>query len=125
MATKVRIGELKGFGKASSKAETHQKNYQVYPMFLPADITVKKGQGVVQVVTRQKFMDESIGTWIKYNSFRGLTAIAGIAAILLLPVNWILSAIAGMLAGYFYSQYNWHDFIINDRLKKRWLLEGT
>mgnify|MGYP001611846700 CR=1 FL=1 len=121
----VTVSELKRMAPGLQHPEEERKNYQVLPMFLPTDISSKKGTGVIKVVTRQGFMNESISTWVLYNAFRGLTGLMAVVALMLFPVNIYLSALAAIAAGYAYGKFKFKDFIINHRLKERWLLEGT
>jgi len=94
-------------------------------MFLPTDISGKKGKGTIQIVTRQKFMDEGIQNWIYYHSYRAAAGALAIVAIMLYPVSPYLSVGAAIGAGYAYGQHKWKDFIVNQLMKNRWLLEGT
>ncbi len=109
--------------KAPPKDES--KPYQVTPMFLPTDISAKKNTGVLKVVTRQSFMDTSITNWVLYNSTRAAAIILGAAALILLSVNWIFAAIAGLAAGYFYGKHKYYSFFAIVQPRHRWLLEGT
>lgn len=122
---RVTVSELKQIAPSLQAQEEHRRNYQVLPMFLPTDISHKRGTGVVKVVTRQAFMNEGISNWVLLNAFRGLTGIMAIVAIMLFPVNIYLSALAAISAGYAYGKYKFKDFLINHLMKERWLLEGT
>jgi len=102
-----------------------KRDYQMLPMFLPADISDKKGTGVVKVVTRQGFMNETIENWVLYNTYRGATVSLGVLALMTFPVNVYLSALFGIGAGFAYGKFKFKDFIINKQLRHRWLLEGT
>ena len=121
----VTVSELKQIAPTLRGQEPQARNYQVLPMFLPTDISSKKGTGVIKVVTRQAFMNEGISNWVLYNAFRGLTGMLAVVAIMLFPVNIYLSALAGIGAGYAYGKFKFKDFIINQQLRRRWLLEGT
>ncbi|MFH1199545.1 MAG: hypothetical protein V1708_00600 [Candidatus Micrarchaeota archaeon] len=119
------ISELKEIAASQGHDEEPAKNYQVLPMFLPTDISAKKGTGVIKVVTRQSFMNEGITNWVLYNTFRGLTVVMAAVALMLFPINVYLSALAAIGAGYAFGKFKFKDFIINHQLKQRWLLEGT
>ncbi len=122
---KVTLRELKELAPHIEAQEAQHKNYQVLPMFLPTDISAKKGTGVVKVVTRQNFMNEGIGNWVLYNTYRGGAVALGVLALVTFPVNIYLSALFGLGAGYSYGKFKFKDFIINHQLRERWLLEGT
>ncbi len=119
----VTLGELRRMAPHIARAGGNQFRYS--PMFLPVDATAKKGTGVVKVSTRQKFLNENIDAWVKWNSYRFFAMGLGVAALATLNVNILLSGAAAVGAGYCYGQYKRKDFIINGILKKRWLLEGT
>ncbi len=121
----VTLGELKEIAPQLKKEAEERPPFRYSPMFLPVDATAKKDIGVVKVVTRQKFLDENIGHWIKWRTYQGASVALGIAALALLSTNVLLSGAAALGAGYCYGQYKRKDFIINRLLKNRWLLEGT
>ncbi|MFH1751022.1 MAG: hypothetical protein ABH863_05060 [Candidatus Micrarchaeota archaeon] len=107
------------------KTVEEKKAFQVAPMFLPADISSKRGTGVIKVVTRQDFMNTGITNWVLYNSTRAATIILAIAALFLLTVNILLAAVAGLAAGYFYGKHKFYTFMAIVQPRHRWLLEGT
>jgi hypothetical protein len=109
-------------GSAGGEAALTQ-NYA--PMFLPVDAGSKRDSGVIRVVTRQKFLDENIDHWVKWHTFRTGAVACALGAIVLLPVNVALSGAAALGAGYCYGQFKRKDFIVNNLLKHRWMLEGT
>jgi hypothetical protein len=125
MQTKVTIGELKQVGPSFIKHIEPQKNYQVAPMFLPTDITSKKGTGVIKVVTRQAFMNEKITHWVLYNTTRAATYVMAAVSLILLPTSILFAGVAGLAAGYFYGKYKFYTFMAIEQPRHRWLLEGT
>jgi hypothetical protein len=126
MVHKVSFQELKQIAPSLQPVPVEEKKpFQVTPMFLPTDISSKRGTGVIKVVTRQAFMNEKITHWVLYNSTRAATYIAAVAALVLLNVNIILAAIAGLAAGYFYGKYKFYTFMAIAQPRHRWLLEGT
>ncbi|MFH0972281.1 MAG: hypothetical protein V1835_07005 [Candidatus Micrarchaeota archaeon] len=122
---KMTISQLKHVGPSMIAHEAPKKDYQVTPMFLPTDISSKKGTGVMKVVTRQEFMNEKITHWVLYNSTRAGTYVLAGAALLLLPYNILFSGIAGLGAGYLYGKYKFYTFMAIEQPRHRWLLEGT
>jgi len=123
---KVTIGELRAIApQIKTTAGGEQAQFRYAPMFLPVDATAKKDSGVVKVVTRQKFLTENINHWIKWRAYQGASLGLGIAAVAFLGMNVMLSGAAALGAGYCYGKYKWQDFIVNQLLKNRWLLEGT
>lgn len=126
MVEQVSISELKGRAASYNvPSAPSRNNHQVMPMFLPTDMSAKKGTGVIKVVTRQNFMNETIGRWVYLHTSLAATIILALAALLLLPVNLLLSGVAALGAGHFYGKHQELDFRINRELKHRWLLEGT
>ena len=126
MVEKVSISDLRGMApRFSTPASAARRNHQVMPMFLPTDISSKKGTGVIKVVTRQNFLNDTIYKWVSLHSTLAATVILGIVALLLIPVNLLLAAVAALSAGYFYGRYQEFDYRVNRELKHRWLLEGT
>ncbi|MBU1198031.1 hypothetical protein KJ765_06005 [Candidatus Micrarchaeota archaeon] len=123
--TKVSLQQLKSMASSLQQEPEKKRDYQMLPMFLPADISDKKGTGVVKVVTRQGFMNETIENWVLYNTYRGATVSLGVLALMTFPVNVYLSALFGIGAGFAYGKFKFKDFIINKQLRHRWLLEGT
>jgi hypothetical protein len=122
----VTLGELKQAAPQLKGAAAAPKNaFNYAPMFLPVDATEKKGQGVVKVVTRQKFLDENIGVWVKWNAYKGTALMLGVVALFLLPTSIYLSGAAALGAGYCYGQFKRNQYVIEAILQRRWLLEGT
>ncbi|MFH0972051.1 MAG: hypothetical protein ABIG96_00425 [Candidatus Micrarchaeota archaeon] len=117
--------QLKQVAPTLIKQEVPKKEYQVSPMFLPTDISSKKGTGVIKVVTRQALMNEKITHWVLYNSTRAATYIMGAVTLILLPQNIILAGVAGLATGYFYGKYKFYTFMAVEQPRHRWLLEGT
>ncbi|HLC48656.1 MAG TPA: hypothetical protein VJI13_06290 [Candidatus Norongarragalinales archaeon] len=126
MVHKVSFAQLKQIGPSlQAPIQEPKKEFQVTPMFLPADISAKSGTGVIKVVTRQGFMNEKITHWVLYNSTRAATYISAVAALFLINVNILLAAVAGLAAGYFYGKYKFYYFYAIVQPRHRWLLEGT
>ncbi|MEK6954799.1 MAG: hypothetical protein AABX01_07335 [Candidatus Micrarchaeota archaeon] len=126
MVHKISYSQLRQMGPSlQAKEQVPEKNYQVTPMFLPADISSKRGTGVVKVVTRQEFMNTSITNWVLYNSTRAATYVLAVATLVLLNVNIVLAGVAGLAAGYFYGKYKFYTFMAIAQPRHRWLLEGT
>ncbi|MFH1246924.1 MAG: hypothetical protein V1644_00955 [Candidatus Micrarchaeota archaeon] len=73
------------------------------PMFVPTQM--KPGDGVLEMTTRQKFVTEGINVWIDWHKYRILAILCAVGAMLLLSIHLWLSAGAGVLAGYFYSEH--------------------
>jgi len=120
------ISQLKQLKQAGAitEASEHKEasKFAPVPMFLPTETF---GRNVVSVQTRQSFLSPNIGWWIRYRVTRFGAVAAGIVALLLLPINGIAAAVAGLGAGYLYGQHLWADFYINQMLKSRRLLETT
>lgn len=96
---KMKIGhETKEVAKAAADNEP-----VVMPMFVPSEM--KPGDGVLQVTTRQNFVNEGIGVWIDWHKDRIFAIMFAVAALFLLSVHLWLAAGAGLLAGYFYSDH--------------------
>jgi hypothetical protein len=119
-----RLKQAAAQAAAPAAGET-KLSFNYAPMFLPVDATAKKSEGVVRVVTRQKFLDENIDHWVKWHGFRAGAVVCGVAAVLFLPVNVLFSGAAAVGAGYCYGHFKRRDFQVNYLLKHRWLLEGT
>ena len=94
----MKIGSSK---KEQAKPTTDEP--VVMPMFVPTQM--KPGDGVLEVTTRQKFVNEGINVWIEWHSNRVLAIISAVAALLLISVHLWLAAGAAVLAGYFYSMH--------------------
>lgn len=129
MAKKLSIGEVKALRRSGAIKEASGEHvpaetskYAPVPMFLPTETF---GRNVVNVQTRQSFLSPNIGWWVRWRITRFAAIAAAIVAVLLLPVNGILAAFAGLAAGYLYGQHVWADFYINRMLKSRRLLETT
>ena len=75
----------------------------VMPAFVPAQM--KPGDGVMEVTTRQKYLNEGYTDWINWHAFRVFGILFAVAALFLLSINLWLSAGAGVLAGHFYSEH--------------------
>lgn len=125
---KLSIGEVKALKQAGAikepeeRGHAEQSKFAPVPMFLPTETF---GRNVVSVQTRQSFLSPNIGWWIRWRVTRFAAVAAAIVAILLLFVNGILAAVAGLAAGYLYGQHIWADFYVNQMLKSRRLLETT
>lgn len=122
---RVSLSELKAIAPGLHGHEHPKKNYQMLPMFLPADVSGKASTGVVKVVARQNFMNEGIENWVLYNTYRAGSVSLGVLAVMTFSVNIYLSALFGIGAGLLYGKFKFKDFIINHQLRERWLLEGT
>lgn len=126
MVSKMTVGQLRHIAPSLHKIEKEpDKQYQVTPMFLPTDISSKKGSGVIKVVTRQALMNEKITHWVLYNSTRAATYVMAAATLILLPTSLPLAAVTGLAAGYFYGKYKYYYFYAIEQPRHRWLLEGT
>jgi hypothetical protein len=108
--------------KVPDEHHASTSSFAPVPMFLP---TQTFGRSVATVQTRQSFMNNNIGAWVRFRVMRFGSIALGIIALLLLPFNGIAAAIAGLAAGYVYGQYIWADFYVNNMLKSRRLLETT
>lgn len=128
MVQKLSIREFKALKQAGAikEVEEHphaeQAKFAPVPMFLPTETF---GRNIASVQTRQAFLSPNIGWWIRLRVTRFAAVAAAILAILLLFVNGILAAAAGLAAGYLYGQHIWADFYVNNMLKSRRLLETT
>lgn len=102
-----------GFEKAEKSAT--QPDQVIMPTFLPSRI--KKGDGVFEVTTRQKFVTEGITLWMKWHFNRAVAIGFAIVTLALISFNLWLAAGAGMVAGHFYSEHVRNA----TEIKRRWL----
>ncbi len=129
MADKIQLKQIRSVGLKElsdlSKAglvKPKSPDYAPVPMFLP---TRTFGRNVVQVITRQSFMDTNIQWWVKWRVMLVLSLLSAAAAVALVFVNGYLATLAGLVAGWAYGQYVWAGFYVNNLLKNRRLLETT
>ncbi len=122
MAAMRKSGALKEAPGEHGHAKAETSKFAPVPMFLPTETF---GRNIVNVQTRQAFLSPNIGWWVRWRVTRFAAVAAAILAILLLAVNGVLAAAAGLAAGYLYGQHLWADFYINNMLKSRRLLETT
>ncbi len=102
-----------GFEKTEKSAS--QPDQVVMPTFLPSRI--KKGDGVFEVTTRQKFVTEGITLWLTWHFNRVAAIGLAILTLILLSFNLWLAAGAGIAAGHFYSEHVRNALAI----KRRWI----
>ena len=95
---KMKIGAVEK--KAATKPE---EDVVVMPAFVPAQM--KKGEGILEVTTRQKYLNEGYTDWINWHTYRVMGIAAAIAALFLVGINLWLAAGAGAAAGHFYSEH--------------------
>jgi hypothetical protein len=98
------------------------QEFEQTTMFTP---TATEGKAVITVQRRQDFLTKAITDWREYHGYRAASIAAGIAAVLLLFSNIYLSVAAAMAAAWAYGEYLKKDFIVNQLMKKRYLLEST
>ena len=131
MAKNLSIGQVKALKQSGALKEApaggehghaDTSKFSPVPMFLPTETF---GRNVVNVQTRQSFLTPNIGWWVRWRVTRFAAIAAAVLAVLLLFVNGILAALAGLAAGYLYGQHIWADFYVNNMLKSRRLLETT
>ncbi len=117
------LSELKGSFKPEGAGQSPP--YQYSPMFLPMDVESKKDDGVIKVVTRQKFLLDAIKTWREYHLYRSASLILGfLCGLFLLLSNWVIASVFGVGAGYAFGKFRLLELQVHI-LKTRWLLEST
>ena len=94
---KMKIGSVK---KETAKVE---EEVVVMPAFVPAQM--KPGDGILEVTTRQKYLNEGYTDWINWHAYRVLGIFFAVAAIFLIGIHLWLATGAGILAGHFYSEH--------------------
>ncbi len=92
----------------------------IVPTMVPT--LVKKGDGMLEVSTRQKFVTSGVDDWIEWHTTRSAAILCAAGAIILFPVNlWLSAGVAG-LAGHYYGKHVWKNHHINTNLKHRKVL---
>ena len=100
-------------------------DYNYAPMFIPMDVSSKKEDGVLKVVTRKDFLRQVIKTWRQYHIFKNAAYALGIGGgLLALSGNLVLGGAAIIGAGYCFARFKTENFWIS-RYKNRWLYEGA
>ncbi len=99
------VSELKklNIGKEKKEQPKPADDVVVMPTFVPA--RMKPGEGVLEVTTRQRFLNDGYATWINWHATRVLAILFAVAALFLLAINLWVAAGAGIAAGYFYSDH--------------------
>lgn len=92
------------------------------PMFVP---TKTNGLNVIDVSTRQMYLDRTIGWWTSYHITRALAVFIGTLALIFVFTNVLVAAILALVAGFFYGWHMMRNYDIDELVKKRYLLEGT
>jgi|GEM_PF-1909307 len=120
------LGELTEFvhGNKASFGFTpaKQQEFEYSPMFMPVST---EGKPVLKVQTREKFLKDAVKSWRSQKIGYALGIAFGIAALLLLSVNWLFAVAAGAAAGWFYGGYVSVTFYFENLMKKRPILEAT
>ncbi len=75
----------------------------IMPAFVPA--RMKPGEGVLEVTTRQRFINEGIKTWLEWHYTRAFAILFAVAALFALQINLFLSIAFGALAGLSYGHH--------------------
>ena len=102
-------------GQQKDEKKSAQPDQVVMPTFLPS--RMKKGEGVFEVATRQRFVTEGITVWLEWHFYRALAIAIAIATLVLLSINIWLAAGAGIAAGHFYSVHVRRA----TEIRRRWL----
>ncbi len=95
---KMKIGLVEK--KAAPKPE---EDVVVMPAFVPTKMN--KGEGILEVTTRQKYLNEGYADWINWHLYRIIGIGSAVAALFLIGINLWLAAGAGAIAGHFYSEH--------------------
>ena len=120
MLVKTDLSALKGMGKQHS--EEHKKDWAYSTVWMPVQT---EGKSVVNVQTRQEFLDKQLKDWRTIQISRVAAIILGVAALFFLGFNAIVSAALGLAAGWFWGQYAKTAFYFEEVNRKREILEGT
>ncbi|MFH0836427.1 MAG: hypothetical protein V1834_04675 [Candidatus Micrarchaeota archaeon] len=125
-AVKMNLRQLRQYAgstpKLTPKSEYGSTDHVHAPMFLPVDTD---GSTVVNVTTRQSFLNHEIGNWKTIHLTRMGGIVLGIAALILYGYNVYLAAVAALAAGYLVGIYARKSFFFYKVLARRELLEGT
>ncbi len=111
------LKELKAQNKFTPKAK---KEEQLTTMFMPMNTN---GTSILEINTRQKFLDMSIQIWREWKIYKVMAIALGLATIYLLFVNIWLASIVGAATGWYFGEYVRRDFRIEKQLKRRDLYE--
>lgn len=99
------VNQMKALKVGQQKAEKTptQPDQVIMPTFLPS--RMKKGEGVFEVTSRQKFVTHGITVWLLWHSYRILAIAFAVATLLFIGFNLWLAAGSGIVAGHFYSEH--------------------
>ncbi|MBI4406365.1 hypothetical protein HY571_00440, partial [Candidatus Micrarchaeota archaeon] len=75
----------------------------VMPAFVPA--RMKPGEGLLEVTTRQRFINDGIKTWLEWHYTRAFAILFAVAALFALQINLFLSIALGAIAGFSYGHH--------------------
>ncbi len=92
------------------------------PMFVP---TNTNGYSVIDVSTRQTYLDLTIDWWTTFHLTRAASVFAGTLALIFAFSNVLVAAVLALVAGFFYGWHMMRTHDINELVKNRYLLEGT
>ena len=121
MRVKTDLSGLKNSGNASVKpAGVKQWNYS--PVWVPV---LTDGKAVVNVITRQEFMDKQLGDWRLIQITRVGAILLGVAALYFLGSNVLVAAALGLAAGWAWGLYVRTNYFFETVNKSREILEST
>ncbi len=75
----------------------------VMPAMVPT--RMKKGEGVLEVTTRQHFVTEGIDIWLRWHVTRVMSILCAVGALFFISINLWLGAGTGLAAGWFYGEH--------------------
>ncbi|MFH0713501.1 MAG: hypothetical protein V1722_02880 [Candidatus Micrarchaeota archaeon] len=105
---------------SNTAAKKEEDPVVVMPTFVPAQMD--KNSSMLNVTTRQNFINGGISTWMTWHASRVFGILCAVAALFLLSVNLWLAAGAAVLAGHFYSEHVKVSKYIERNLTKRKIL---
>ena len=119
---KTDLQGLKKIAETHGSSESPPKQWNYSTVWLPVQT---EGKAVVNVITRQEYMDKQLKDWRLIQITRVGAIILGIGALFFLVSNILVSVVLGLGAGWFWGNYVKTAFFFEHVNRKREILEGT
>ena len=122
MLKKTDLHGLHKIGQKQGNSESPSKQWTYSTVWLPVQT---EGKAVVNVSTRQEFMDKQLKDWRFIQISRVGAIVLGVGALYFLSSSILVSGALGLAAGWLWGNYVRTAFFFEYVNRSREILEGT